>query len=169
MRTVPTRSTLLSTNRAMVRSECVWPFAAEIGFVCLDDALQQPVLILHHAADALPEEPCGFLADTDVFSQLDRGETLAAGGDQIERGEPRPQRQVRAFQCRAVCHLELGAAGVALQVVRPSDLVRVVDAAASRANWAGRPAQGLKVRPARLVIREPLQEGQQRHAAIMPD
>ena len=143
--------------------------AAEIRFVGLDDTLQQPVLVLHHAADALAEEPSGLLADAEMFAQFDGRDTFAAGRDQIERSEPRPQRQVGAFERRAVRDLELRATGVALQIVLAADLVRVVDVAAFRADRSGRPAQGFKMRPACLIIRKPLEEGQQRHAAIMPD
>ncbi len=134
--------------------------ATEIRFVSLDNAFQQAVFVLHHPANTLAEEPSRLLADAEMFAQLDGGDALAGRGHQIERGEPRPQGQVGAFQRGAVRHLELRAAGIALQIVLATGLVRVVDAAAFRADRTGRPAQGFKVRPARLVIRKPLEKGQ---------
>jgi hypothetical protein len=54
--------------------------AAKVGFVCLNDALQQPVLVLHHPADTLAEEPSRLLADAEVFAQC---EPSGFPGDQM--------------------------------------------------------------------------------------
>ncbi len=138
--------------------------AAEVCFVHLYDAAQQPVLVLHHAADALAEEPCGFLADAEVFAQLDRRDALAGSGHQIEGGEPRPQWQMGSFQRGAMRYLEFGQAGIAPEVVSTSGMVGAVDAPAMRANRPARPAQSFEMRPTGIIIGEPLEEGQQRHA-----
>jgi hypothetical protein len=74
-------------------------FPAEVRLIRFNNAPQQPVLVLHHETDALTEEPSGLLADAEVFAQLGRGDALAAGSDQIERGEPRPHRRMGTLQC----------------------------------------------------------------------
>jgi hypothetical protein len=65
-------------------------FATEVGLIDLDDAFQQSVLVLHHAANTLTEEPSRLLPDAKVFRQFDRRDTLAGRRHEIERGEPRP-------------------------------------------------------------------------------
>lgn len=44
--------------------------AAGIRCIDVDDAIQQAVLVFHHAADALAEKPRGLLADAQMLGQL---------------------------------------------------------------------------------------------------
>jgi hypothetical protein len=141
---------------------------AQVGLVHLDDAAQQATFVFHHSANALAEKPCGLLADAKMLGQLDRRDAFAAGGYQIKRREPRPHRQVRAFDCRPHRRREHVAASAALPVMRtPFEFGCCPDTAAFKADWAFGPANGLKVTPASVVIREPGKEREQRHAGTL--
>ena len=67
----------------------------------LDHAAQQTItFVLHHATDALTEEPSCLLSNAEMLSQLDRRNSFARRGDQVKRREPCPQRQVRFLERR---------------------------------------------------------------------
>jgi hypothetical protein len=136
--------------------------SAQVGFVNLDDAAQQSVLALHHAADALAEEPRRLLTDAEMLAQLDRRDALAARRHQVERREPDPHRQVRALQRGAHRRREHGAARMALPVMRAGLLLGCCsDTAALAADRTGRPAHGLKMTPTGIVIGKPGKEWKQ--------
>lgn len=143
--------------------------AAKVSLVRLDDAFQQVFIVLHHAPDALTEEPCRLLADAEVFRQPNRRNALAGRCYEIKRGEPRPHRQMRAFERRSVRHPKATLAGVAASVVRAAYEVRIVDAAAVGTHRAVRPTHGFQMRPTGVIIRESLEEGEQRHDQRIPN
>lgn len=94
----------------------------------------------------------------------DRRNSLAADDLEVERGEPRAHWQVHAFEPRAHGGGEHGPASPALSVTRPGLLrIRVLHGAL-RANGPGRLMDGLKMRPAGVVIRKTLEKREPRHA-----
>ena len=109
-------------------------FATLAAHVCLVNSTtprNKPYFVLHHATDALTEEPSCLLSDAKMLSQLDRRNSFARRGDQVKRREPCSQRQMRSFERRTMQHRKLPPTGVAAAVVRSSDKMRVRNRAAA--------------------------------------
>ncbi len=136
---------------------------AQVGLVGLHEAGQEPVLVLHPAADALPRKPRRLLPDAQMLRELHGRHPLAGGGRQRERREPRPHRQMGALEGGPMRDLELRPAPVATPGVSAAHQMGVVHAATLRTDRPIRPAHRFKMRPAGLILRKTLEKGQDRH------
>lgn len=123
-------------------------FAAEVGVVDLHEALESSGFFAlgHGLHDLVLEAPGAAVGHTEVALEFERGEFGLGRGQQIDRQEPRRQRQLRVLQQRAADQRRLVLAGAALVV----DL-RTTPEARSAPIAAGRTAKSL--RPARPVER----------------
>jgi hypothetical protein len=72
----------------------------------------RPRVVFDHGGDTVAEKPCRLLSDAEMPSQREAGKPLAGDSKQIERREPRPHREERAFQRRPEGDGELGIAAL---------------------------------------------------------
>jgi len=107
--------------------------------------------------DAMQHKPSRRLPDTDLFRQLQAGDTLASREKQVHCINPFMQRNVRALEYRASAHrkvfLALVAAIEAVLACRDP-----LAKAAYRAFWAFRPKVLFKIDARRLLVREHLEQ-----------
>jgi hypothetical protein len=138
-------------------------FAADVRLVGLDEPAQEPRIVLHHGADTVSKKPRRLLANAKMARQCDAGQPLAGYSKQIQRREPRPQRQVCAFEWRSKSGCKFGVAGFALVVVLSPASERQADVSAPRANRASRPAHPFEVLPTCVIIRKLFEKSENRH------
>jgi hypothetical protein len=155
-----------TTARAVAVFLPVACLAADVGFVGLDDPRERQCLtVSEHRADAVQQVPACAVLHAKMMMQAHCTDRLGGVEDQEHCDVPEPQRQMRAFHCRADSDGELALAAVAAIETRPRrDSSRLVDRAAFRADRAIRPAHAFHVRAARGVSVEFSQECRQLHS-----
>jgi len=76
-------------------------FAAEVGFVDFDYALQLLQLTAASLAETVEHKPRGLLRNPNLLRQLHGGNPLTSGQKQVHRIEPFVQWDVRPLENRA--------------------------------------------------------------------
>src|SRR5208282_4632810 len=135
-------------------------FAADETFVQFDDASQLVKVIARAArlAQTLQHEPSGLLGNTDLFAELQAGDALACGYEQVHRIEPLVKGNVAALEDRACADREIQLAGVAAIEANLWLLADAFTAFALRAERAVRPEARFQIKPRRLSGREHLEK-----------
>ena len=113
----------------------------------------------------MQHEPCRLLRDAYLFRQLQRGDALACGYEQVHGIEPLVQGDVAALEDRACTDCEINLAGVAAveaTLARGDVLFRF----AGRAGNAVRPDAGLQKEPSRFRSRKHLEKLEGRNCAF---
>lgn len=133
--------------------------AADIGFIHLDNAMQQGLhrLLTHGIPDAMGKMPSRLVGlEAEVSLKLEGRDTLLMGAHRMEGLDPLPECDVRPLHDRADGDGELPPTAVALQQAVPDlrgprrNPSRVL-ALAVRADRAFRPANVLKDRPSFIL------------------
>ena len=103
-------------------------------------------------ADALEHEPSRLLSDADLLAELQAGDALAGGHEQVHRQNPLIEGNVRPLKDGASADCEVLLAGIAaIEALRArSDALRLL---AMRADGPTRPAARLHVSPGRHLVR----------------
>jgi len=124
---------------------------ADISFVDFDDALQFRKIAAASLTDAMQHEPRRPLPDADLFRQLQAGNSLAGGQQQIHDVKPLVQRNVAALEYSARAH---GKVLLALIAPKEASLARcnALAKAADRARRTIRPKLAFKVGPGCLFV-----------------
>ena len=145
------------------------PFAlaADVRCVGSDNGTQEPFIVLHHCADAAAEKPCRLLSDAEMPPKRNAGKPLTGYREQMQRCEPRPHRQVCAFEGRSESCGELGIAGFALAIVLAPASHRRPDITALGAYRAVGPAYLFEVSPARIIVWKFVEKSHYRHEPHM--
>ena len=132
-------------------------FAANIGFVNLNDATQLFELVAASLAEPPENEPSGFLCDADFLRKLHGRDALARGDDEVHRVNPLVQRNVRPLEDRAGANREIHLALIAAVV---ASLARgnAVAGAAGRATRTLWPEPAFQVDASRLLVGEHLEK-----------
>jgi hypothetical protein len=76
-------------------------FATEKGFVHFNDAakfIERPIGSAASLAEPSQDEPCGFLRYPDLFPELQAGDALAGGNEQVHAVQPFVERHLRPFE-----------------------------------------------------------------------
>src|SRR6185312_1530590 len=112
---------------------------------------EEVMLLSHRLADAVRQEPRRFHAALEHPLHLTRADALLGGAHEVDDLKPEMQRQVRAFEDRALAHRELTLAAPALVQPKAGRLAgQPIDLLARRlavrAHRAVRPQQRLDVR-----------------------
>ena len=83
--TVPLHDGLHSDLVAPIAAPVPLALAADVRFICLDDAAGEKLPVLRHGrADAVPEMPCALERDPEMPRELPRADTLLRAADQVE-------------------------------------------------------------------------------------
>src|SRR5208282_3049031 len=127
-------------------------FAADETLVHFDDATQLVKVITRAArlAQTLQHEPSGLLGNANLFPELQAGDALACGYEQIHRVEPFMQRNVAALEDCACTDGEIEGTGIAAIEANLGLLPDALTALALRAESAVRPETRFEVNPGRL-------------------
>src|SRR5208282_5220233 len=135
-------------------------FAADEAFVYFDDAAQLVEVIARAArlAQTLQHEPSGLLGNTDLFAELQAGDALACGYEQVHRIEPLVKGNVAALEDRACADREIQLAEIAAIEANLWLLADAFTAFALRAERAVRPEARFQIKPRRLSGREHLEK-----------
>ena len=154
---------------ASSRPRFLIPFAlaADVRCVGSDNGTQEPFIVLHHCADAAAEKPCRLLSDAEMPPKRNAGKPLTGYREQMQRCEPRPHRQVCAFEGRSESCGELGIAGFALAIVLAPASHRRPDITALGAYRAVGPAYLFEVSPARIIVWKFVEKSHYRHEPHM--
>src|SRR5208282_4429165 len=126
--------------------------ATDETLVYFDDAAQLVKVIARAArlAQTLQHEPSGLLGNANLFPELQTGDALAIGNEQIHRVEPLMEGNVAALEDRACTDGEIEGTGIAAIEANLGLLADAFTALALRAESAVRPETRFEVNPGRL-------------------
>ncbi len=132
-------------------------FAADVGFVGLNAPVKLPLVLVVGLADAMGHKPRRFLRDAKVLGELNRGNTLARCGKQIDRHKPLTEGQFAFAKdgVRADCEVLLASGATVTLAVGKE--VNFAMAAMGAVFAMGKPGGG-KVGDAGCLIAEVIRE-----------
>ena len=130
---------------------------ADVGFVNLDDAVENRWIVAAGFAESLEDEPGRLLRDTDLLRQLEAADALPAGHKQVHGVKPLVQLDVAALEDGPGANGEVLFTLVAAVVAAPTSRDAVAQAA-DRAAAAVRPEARFEVEPRRFLVREHLEQ-----------
>lgn len=132
-------------------------FAADIGFVNLDNASQFVDVRATSLAEPLEHKPSRLLSNAYLFAELKRRNTLSSRYEQIHRINPLVKRNVRTLEDRASANCEIQFTGItAIETAFPrrdafADL-------ASRTDHAVGPQAGFEINTSGFLIGNRLEQ-----------
>jgi hypothetical protein len=131
-------------------------FAADVSFVNLYHAAKFVQFGAAGLSEPLEHEPCGFLGNAYLFSQLERRNSLSSSDKQIHRVNPFVKRNMRPLKDRASPHREIELASVtAVETTFANcDAFTVFT---SRTGYAIRPETGFQIQPSGFCVRDRLE------------
>jgi len=108
----------------------------------------------HHCADAVAEEPRRLVGHAQHFAQIDRADALRRGDDEVDGLRLGQQGEVGEMHGCAHRHAELTGADTIFLTPHGLEPVGAIDSATERADWTIRPAGTLEPCPRRHLVGE---------------
>src|SRR6266567_1273924 len=135
-------------------------FPADETLVYFDDAAQFVKIIARatRLSQTLQHEPSGLLGNADLFPELQTGDALPSGNEQVHGIEPFVERDVAALEDRPCTDRKIKGTGIAAIEANLGLLSDALTALALRAERAIRPEPGFEVDSRRLSGREHLEQ-----------
>src|SRR5208282_1003089 len=133
---------------------------SDVALVYFDDAAQLVKVVVRATrfAETLQHEPCRLLSNANLFSELQTGNALACGYEQVHRIEPLVQRDVAALEDRPCTDREIKGTGIAAVEANLRLLPDAVTALALGAERPVRPEPRFQIETRRLRRREHLEK-----------
>lgn len=132
-------------------------FAADVGFINLDNASQFVDVRAASLAESLEHKPSRLLRNAYLFAELERRNTFTSGNKQIHRINPLVKRNVRTLKDRASANREIQFTGVTAIVTAFPRCDAFTDLA-SRTNDAVRPQTGFEINASGFLIGNRLEQ-----------
>ncbi len=135
-------------------------FPADEALIHFDNAAQLVKIIARAAclAQTLQHEPCRLLGNANLLAELQAGDALACGYEQIHRVEPFVQGDVAALEDRPCANREIERTGIATIEANLGLLPDALTALALGAKRPVRPEARFEVQSRRLSGREHLEQ-----------